>query len=130
MDKKQISFSGELVLLEERKKRRQAVELWLLNDAVTENGGRYTKLSEHKNGFVNTPILVAYIGDKIGDGHNFEEEKDENGDVSASFMSAFAERVVGWFDKEEDLRIENKNGKEWIVGKGYILTWYAKELVE
>lgn len=131
METKQLSFRGELLLLEKKEKRRQAVELWLLNDEVTENGGRYVKLAEHKNGFVNTPILIAYVGDKIGDGHNFDEIIEPNGEVKASFMDAFAERIVGWFDADESkIRLEEKDGKNWIVGKGYISTWYAPELTE
>lgn len=131
MSEKQLSFKGELRLLEKKEKRRQAVELWLLNNETTLNGGRYTKLEEHKKGFLNTPILTAYIGDKIGDGHNFKEVFDKNGGVRASFMDAFAERIVGWFDADEsNIRVENRDGKEWIVGKGYISTWYAPELTE
>lgn len=131
MEAKQLSFKGELVLLDKMKNRRQAVELWLLNDEVTENGGRYVDLEGHKNGFLNTPILTAYVGNKIGDGHNFEEIVTPDGETKASFMDAFAERIVGWFDAEEkNLRIEEKDGKKWIVGKGYISTWYAPELTE
>ena len=121
---------GELLLLSQKTDKKVAVELWLLNNAITANGWRYRNLEENKEKFSKTPILIAYVGSKIGDGHNFSEEKDPiTGEVKPSFMDATAERIVGFFDKKEDIRIEEKDGKTWIVGKGYIWSWYAKELI-
>ncbi|MBQ8497536.1 MAG: hypothetical protein IJ489_08800 [Clostridia bacterium] len=127
---KMISSKGELRLLQTENGWKRAVELWLLNDAVNENSGRYTRLSEHRALFAGTPILVAYVDGKIGDGHNFEQVIEKDGSVSASFLSETAERIVGYFDGEEDIRLEKKDGKTWIVGKGYIWKWYARELTE
>lgn len=127
---KLISFQGNLKLLSERKGLKQKVEVWLLNDEVNRNNWKYINLEEHKNLFVGTPILVAYKGNKIGDGHNFEEVRDEKGEIIASFMDATAERVVGYFKDEKDIRFEIKDGKQWIVGVGYIWKWYAQELVK
>ena len=122
------SFTGELRLLAEKKGQKQKVELWLLNDEVNRNNWRYVNLEEHKKLFAETPILVAYVGNKIGDGHNFEKV-EKNGKVYASFLADTAERIVGYFQSEEDIRIENKDGKKWIVGQGWIWKWYAQELV-
>lgn len=98
--------------------KKVAVELWLLNDATTENGWRYEKLREHMGKFATTPILIAYVGSKIGDGHNFSEEKNPiTGEVSPSFMDATAERIVGFFEKKEDIRIEEKDGKNGLLEK-------------
>ena len=44
-------------------------------------------------------------------------------------MSATAERIVGWFRDESDIRLETIDNKVWIVGTGYIWKWYAQELV-
>lgn len=127
---KTMTSKGELRLLSQQSAKKVAVELWLLNNATTENGWRYEKLREHMGKFATTPILIAYVGSKIGDGHNFSEEKNPiTGEVSPSFMDATAERIVGFFEKKEDIRIEEKDGKKWIVGKGYIWSWYAKELI-
>lgn len=123
------SFVGELKLLAETKGWYQKVELWLLNDITNRNNWRYERLDEHKHLFAGTPILVAYVGDEVGDGHNFEEVRNADGSVTASFMSATAERIVGYFKDESDLRIEIRNGQKWIVGNGYIWKWYAQELV-
>lgn len=124
------SFIGTLKILAEKDGWRQKAELWLLNDITNNNDWRYERLEEHKNLFAKTPILVAYVGDKIGDGHNFREVSNPDGSVIASFMSSTAERIVGFFDNDSDIRIEEKDGKKWIVGIGYIWQWYAQELVE
>lgn len=123
------SFIGKLKILAEKDGWRQKAELWLLNDITNNNDWRYERLEEHKNLFAKTPILVAYVGDKIGDGHNFREVSNPDGSVIASFMSSTAERIVGFFDNDNDIRIEEKDGKKWIVGIGYIWQWYAQELV-
>lgn len=109
------------------------VELWLLNNAENRNGWRYENIAENAKGFLGTPILTAYInnGKTIGDGHNFKVEKDEDGNPTPSFTGATAERIVGvmgW--KPDAVRIEtSEDGLEWVVGRGYIFAWYAKELV-
>lgn len=123
------SFIGELKMLAETKDWYQKVELWLLNDITNCNNWRYERLDEHKKLFAGTPILVAYVGNSVGDGHNFEEVRNADGSVTASFMSATAERVVGYFKDDSDIRIEVKDGQKWIVGTGYIWKWYAQELV-
>ncbi len=125
-----ISVHGELRVLAETDGLRQRVELRLLNGKTNCNNWRYENIAEHRKLFADTPILVAYVGKKIGDGHNFEEYIDENGNVSASFMASTAERIVGNFRVEDDVRIEIINGIEWIVGTGYLWKWYAQELVK
>lgn len=128
-DEKLISFRGELKLLSEGDGLLQKVEVWLLNGEVNRNNWKYLRLEEHRPKFANTPILVAYKGKQIGDGHNFEEVRDPDGKVRASFMSATAERIVGWFRSDKDIRIETRDNIDWIVGIGYIWKWYASELV-
>lgn len=123
------SINGEMRVLSEKDGLKQKVELWLLNEDVNRNDWQFLNIEEHKKLFAETPILVAYVGSQIGDGHNMTEWVDENGDYKASFMAATAERIVGYFRDEEDIRIAEKDGKKWIVGTGYIWTWYAQELV-
>lgn len=124
------SVQGEIRVSEKRKGRSREVELWLLNDITNQNNWRYENIEKNAAQFGDTPILVAYVGKKIGDGHNFEEVKTRNGEVVASFMDATAERIVGRFRTANDIRVEKKDGKTWIVGRGYIWEWYARELVE
>lgn len=126
---KTVSIRSTLRLMEdENDKFLVPVELWLLNDGVNENGGQFLELAKNKRKFVNTPILTAYVGNKIGDGHNMEEKRLPNGDIVASFLAATAERIVGFFRDEKDIRMDEKDGKKWVVGKGYLWRWYAQEL--
>lgn len=127
---KLVSTDGILKILSVGKGLKQKVELWLLNDQLTKNDWIYTNLEEHKDLFAETPILIAYVGNKIGDGHNFEEVLDMSGEIKASFISSTAERIVGFFKSAKDIRIENVNGQKWIVGTGYLWKWYAQELVD
>lgn len=127
------TLTGVLKLLSTEVKRRFAVELWLLNDKVNENGWRYERIAENKDGFLEMPILTAYVngGKTIGDGHNFQVGMDENGDPAPSFTGATDERIVGVMSaKPSEIRAVEADGKLWIVGRGYIFSWYARELVE
>lgn len=123
------SIQGEMRLLAETSGQKQKVEIWLLNDIVNQNNWLYKNLEEHRHLFAETPILVAYVGKQIGDGHNFTTLTNDDGENYASFMSATAERIVGYFKSESDIRIEERNGQKWIVGVGWIWSWYAHELV-
>lgn len=126
---KLVSFTGSLRVLSEGEGLLQKVEVMLLNDEINRNNWRYLNLEEHRKLFADTPLLVAYKGKKVGDGHNFDEVRNPDGTVTASFMSATAERIVGWFKSESDIRMETIGNKTWIVGIGYIWKWYAQELV-
>ena len=124
------SFTGKLKVLSKEDEFLYKVEVWLLNSEVNRNNWQYLNLDEHKHLFADTPILVAYTGDKVGDGHNFRMKRDGNGEAYASFTDANAERIVGWFKNEDDIRIEEKDGVRWIVGDGTIWSYYAKELAD
>lgn len=130
-DKTRVS-EGKIRLLKQNNEFLFPVELWLLNDGVNRNGWRYENIRENMRKFLGTPVLVAYIngGRTIGDGHNFDSETDAEGNPAPSFTGDTAERIVGTIGEDEsDVRTENRDGKTWIVGRGYIFAWYAKELV-
>lgn len=124
------TFTGKLKVLAKEDEFLYRVEVWLLNSEVNRNNWQYLNLDEHRKLFVDTPILVAYAGSKVGDGHNFRMKRDENGDAYASFTDANAERIVGWFKNDDDIRIEEKDGVRWIVGDGTIWSYYARELAD
>lgn len=123
------SFPGKLRVLEQENPFQYRVEVWLLNGEVNQNGWQYKNLSEHRSLFVDTPILVAYPNpDKVGDGHNYKVKRDKRGNEYASFMDAKAERIVGWFKSDEDIKLVDKDNVQWIVGEGTIWSYYAQEL--
>lgn len=133
MNEQRRMAEGEIRVLSRENEYLFNVELWLLNDAENRNGWRYENIEENAKGFLGTPILTAYVnnGKTVGDGHNFKVEKDRDGNPAPSFTGATAERIVGvigW--KPNAVRVEKtRDGKTWIVGRGYIFAWYAKELV-
>ena len=124
------TFTGKLKVLSKEDEFLYKVEVWLLNSEVNRNGWQYLNLDEHRALFADTPILVAYTGGKVGDGHNFRMKRDEKGEEYASFTDANAERIVGWFKNDSDIRIEEKDNVRWIVGDGTIWSYYAKELAD
>ena len=126
-------FDGEIRVMEQINPWTFRVELWLLNDKVNRNGWRYERLREHLRNFADTPILIAYpTRNQIGDGHNFRMAPDpETGEMVPTFTDADAEHIVGRLsEKAEDIRLETKDGAEWVVGTGIIWKWYARELVD
>ena len=131
-DKKYQSFTGKLRVLEQEQPFLYRVEIYLLNSLVNRNNWQYLNLAEHKDSFVDTPVLIAYTqnGNKIGDKHNFRMKKGKDGREYASFTDATAERIVGWIKSSNDVRLENVDGTEWIVATAYLWAWYAKELTD
>lgn len=126
-----VSFQGQLRLLGEKNGWLQKVEVRLLNGDINRNNWKYENLDEHRHLFAKTPLLCAYVGDKVGDGHNFSTRKDEaTGKEVPDFTAPDAERIVGYFANDEDIRIEYIDGKKWIVGVGTIFSWYNRQLVE
>ena len=91
-------------------------------------------LEQHLNEFLDIPILTAYVmgGQVIGDGHNYNMKRDpKTGEEYASFTASDAERIVGWIPKDpSNVRLEIVDGVEWVIVKGNLWAWYAKELVD
>ena len=126
------SIDGELKLLQRESEFIFPVELWLLNDQRTKNGWRFANLAEHREKWAGIPILTAYVngGRTVGDGHNQTTRRDANGEEYQSFTDATAERIVGAMsDDPNDIRMEERDGAQWVIGKGFLWAWYAHELV-
>lgn len=123
-------IDGKLKLLERQTEFLYPIEVWLVNDQVNRNKWQYPSVVQKKDLFAGTPILVAYVGNRVGDGHNFQTRRDANGEEYASFVSADSERIVGALsEKPDDIRVEDVNGVKWLVAKGFLWKWYAAELV-
>ena len=128
------AFTGELKVLETANPKLYAVEIMALNSEVNRNNWQYINLERHLNEFLDIPILTAYVGGGmvIGDGHNYSMKRDpKTGEEYASFTASDAERIVGWIPKEQsNVRLEVIDGTEWVIVKGNLWAFYAKELVD
>lgn len=123
---------GQLRVLQRVGEYEFAVELDIMRGGVNKNGWDYRNLEAHYKTFSGTPILIAYIGRQVGDGHNSEEVLDpETGQRYRSYMGATCERIVGMVsENEEDITLLTQGGHTWIRAKGRIWSFYAPEVVE
>ena len=125
------TLTGKLKVLNRSGNYLFPVELWMLNDLKNRNDWLYEGVEQSAKKFLGKPILTAYVGGKVGDGHNFRYEEDESGDPAPSFTGATDERIVGSISEDAgDVRTEKADGATWVVGIGTIFAWYAKEVVQ
>lgn len=128
------AVQGQLRVLATQNPKLYDVEIWALNSEVNRNGWKYINLEQHLDEFLDIPLLTAYVGGGmvIGDGHNYNMKRDpESGEEYPSFTAPDAERIVGWVPKDKaNVRLEMSDGIEWVVIKGSLWAWYAKELVD
>lgn len=125
---------GQLRVLETTNPKLYPVEIMALNSEINRNNWRYINLQQHLNEFLDIPLLTAYVmgGNVVGDGHNYNMKRDpKTGEEYASFTASDAERIVGWIPKDPaNARLEVIDGVEWVVVRGNLWSWYAKELVD
>ena len=123
--------TGRLKILQRLNKYEFAVEIWAMREGLNNNNWDYRNLKEHYLTFLGQPILIAYVGTKIGDGHNMRTVYMPDGSTEYTFVDGTAERIIGTLsDDEKDFRLEESNGQLWMVAKGRIFTFYAREAVE
>lgn len=131
---KNRAFTGQLRVMATDNPKLYAVEIMALNSKVNRNNWQYVNLEQHLNEFLDIPILTAYVmgGAVIGDGHNYNMKRDpKTGEEYASFTASDAERIVGWVPKDpQNVRLEVVDGTEWVIVRGNLWAWYAKELVD
>lgn len=106
------------------------VEIRALKPGVNRNNWDFTLEGIQKNGhtFEGQPLLIAYKGEKIGDGHNFDMKVNPlTGELEADFRGADAERIVG--EITGNIRIEEQASEQWLVLPARIWKYYAQQLV-
>lgn len=126
-----VQTSGTLKVLERLNPYEFRVEVAIMREGVNNNRWDYRNLEDHYKTFIGQPILIAYVGNKIGDGHNMREEIAPDGGRVYTFIDGTAERIIGVLSsKEEDFKLEERDGHLWVVAQGKIFTFYAREAVE
>lgn len=141
-------FYGEVRLLQRINKYEMEVELDILRNGLIHVGNtpsddgkapaervtnwEYLNIDKYYKTFAGKPLLIAYVGKRIGDGHNSQTVIDrETGEPYISYMGATSERIVGMVSEDEsDLSLIEREGYTWIRAKGRIWTNYAPELTE
>lgn len=126
-----MAKTGQLKVLRQLSEYEFGVELWVMREGVNRNRWDYRNLDRCFSSFVGTPILCAFPNGKCGDGHNMKEKVDANGYSYYSFIDGTSERIVGTLsDDLKDFRVEEVDGEKWLVAKGRLFAFYAKELVD
>ena len=122
---------GTLKVLQRLNEYEFGVELWVLREGVNRNRWNYQNLRQHYLTFLGQPLLVAYVGNQVGDGHNMAKRWDpKTGKEYYSFTDATAERIVGTLSEDEkDFTLVERDGHMWLRAKGRLFAFYAPELV-
>nr|DAP56193.1 MAG TPA: hypothetical protein [Caudoviricetes sp.] len=122
---------GTLKVLQRLNEYEFGVELEVMREGVNQNKWDYRNLRQHYLSFVGQPILVAYVGSQVGDGHNMAKRRDpKTGKEYYSFTDATAERIVGTLSEDEkDFTLVERDGHMWLKAKGRLFAFYAPELV-
>ena len=126
------TFLGELKVTQQLSPYEFGVELWVIREGINRNRWDYQNIEKCYQSFLGTPILCAYVNEQVGDGHNMQVRRDpETGEQYYSFIDGTSERIVGTLsDEPADLTIQEVEGQKWLVAKGRLFAFYAKELVD
>lgn len=129
---KRMSASGTLKVMQRLSEYEFGVELWVMREDVNRNNWSYKNLDKYYKTFIGQPILIAYVGCQVGDGHNMDKRRDPaTGEEYYSFMDGTAERIVGTLsDDEKDFTLVERDGHTWLRAKGRLFAFYAPELVQ
>lgn len=123
--------SGQLRVLQKLNNYEFGVELRILRDGVNDNLWDYQNVEQYYQTFLGRPILCAYVGAEIGDGHNSRIKVTPQGVKYYSYTDSTAQRIVGTISEDpKDITLENEGGHTWIVAKGKLFAFYAPELVD
>ena len=128
---KRMSASGTLRVMQRLSEYEFGVELWVMREGENSNKWDYRNLRDYYKTFIGQPILIAYVGRQVGDGHNMDKRRDPaTGEEYYSFMDGTAERIVGTLsDDEKDFTLVERDGHTWLRAKGRLFAFYAPELV-
>ena len=126
-------YVGELRLLEQVNDYEFAFEADILRNGPVQ-GGRweFANIEQNYKTFAGKPVLIAYVGRRVGDGHNASDRIDpQTGERYRSFTDATAERIIGMIsDDTNDMTVYEADGYKWLRVTGHIWAYYAKEAVD
>ena len=123
--------TAQLKITQKLSEYEYGAELRLLRDFPNQNKWNYQNLDQYYQTFLGRPILIAYVNGKIGLGHEMKERVDANGEKYYSFTDGTSERIIGALSENpDDIWLEKEGEYTWIVARGKLFTFYAREAVE
>ena len=127
-----VSVPGILRVMERVNPYEFKVRVDIMREGVNNNRWDYRNLKKYYKTFLGQPILIAYVGGKIGDGHNMREVIKPDGGREYTFTDGTAERIIGVLsENENDFTLQVRgDGNMWLSASGKIFTFYAREAVE
>lgn len=109
------------------------VEIKALAEGLCRNDWDFLRegIEECAETFRGQPILCAYKGLSIGDGHNYSAYKDvSSGKMIYDFRAGDAERIVGCIPLDAKIEVKEIDGKLWIAAQGIIWRHYNQQLAD
>lgn len=121
---------GLLEVLDRDSDLNYNVKLRIMRSGLNRNNWDYRNIEQFADTFKGTPILCAYPGNQIADGHNMDEAL-WNGEVICDFTGPNAERIVGAIGEgENDVWTETGEDGTWIIANGKLWRFYNRQLCD
>lgn len=121
---------GLLEVLDRDSDLNYNVLLRVMRSGPNLNHWDYRNIEQFADTFKGTPILCAYVGRRVADGHNYEEAM-WRGELIADFTGANAERIVGAIGEgDNDVWTEEAEDGTWIFARGKLWRFYNRQLCD
>ena len=121
---------GLLEVLDRDSDLNYNVRLRVMRSGLNRNGWDYRNIEKFAESFKGTPILCAYVGQRVADGHNMDETM-WRGEIIEDFTGPNAERIVGAIGEgESDIWTESGEDGTWIIAKGKLWRFYNRQLCD
>lgn len=121
---------GLLEVLDRDSDLNYNVRLRVMRSGLNRNDWDYRNVEQYADTFKGTPILCAYVGRRVADGHNFDESM-WRGELIADFTGANSERIVGAIGEGDgDVWTEEAEDGTWIVARGKLWRFYNRQLCD
>ena len=124
-------YLGNLKFMGQDEDKNFLVEVEIVRSGPNRNGWDFQNMNALCNTFLGTPLLCAYLPNRVGDGHNFREATLPSGEEILDFTGPTAERIVGMISENpEDIWTEEREDGTWAVARGKIWRFYNRQLVD
>lgn len=124
-------YLGNLKFMGQDEDKNFLVEVEIVRSGPNRNGWDFQNMETLCNTFLGTPLLCAYLPNRVGDGHNFREATLPSGEEILDFTGPTAERIVGMISENpDDIWTEEREDGTWAIARGKIWRFYNRQLVD